>query len=1100
MKKQLSVFFVFFLCIIVGVTAGNYPFPQNSTYPYGIKPATPNTSKIASLYNAWVDTYYKEGSATVNGKTVNAARIEFDDPGYSVSEGIAYGMLIFVYMDGVTETNTFKTTSMQTKFDRLYNYYSAWSKYSYGSSGRKYLMNWKIQGFSTITSANSATDAEIDIALALLMAHKQWGSTGTINYAVEAENLMTAIYEKEVDPTDHLLYPGDAWYDNVVKNPCYFETAALKLFDVAQTQIGFTTTKNWSSVYSACNTFLKDKAQNTSTGLFPDWCNSDGSKITSSKYSGLGYDFNWDACRTPWRVAWDYVWWGSTEGLAMSERTANWLNKSSITPSNCASGYSLTGSALVTSYQSPCFVGGLAPVFMANAANSSTLQSWYDQNLNLAPTASSGKLPYYGKTIQILYALTMSGNTPNFYGTSNTTNPKLVQTSVSTDGTKITMTFDKAMSSLGVNNYKNQFSVTVNGTAVSISTLSQPQGATSTLVLSLGKVVANGDIIKLSYTGSNIQDANGNLLQTFSNYNVSNNVPTPGVYGYIENFNDNSLATGWGNDNNNDFTFDESGQVLNISASYSTAGWVPFSFQIPVDVNVSQSQTVTMKVKSSSAFTMRVDMQDANGYTTNSSAVTQNISASSSYTTYTFTFTDFSEKYHSDGTSGTLITVDKTKIKSILIYTNPGDVFSGSFSIDDLIVGIQPIAVTSLSLNSTTASLNVSESTTLIAIASPSNATNKAVTWVSSNTSVATVGNNGVVNAIASGIAIITAKSIDNSSIVATCTVTVSGAVVVNKTALQSELKTALEITDTAKVGTHVGQYSQTDLDQFELAIKAADDVNKNTTATQLTVDDAVTKLQNAIAAFTQKAVPAPSKTALNTTISIADNLINSSTPGDAVGQYPQLAMDVFSKAINAAKLINSSDTANQSEVDAAQLALSNAITAFNASKNTTTTNYTVLNNAILAANLLAGKISVGSATGQVSQEAKTTFETAIITAQFVASNPNATQSQINSAAQTLNDESVIFANSVIKTAVAVEDESAINVYPIPCKTLLTIDAKNEVIKNVILYNSLGITMIEQNNVSDNKIELGTESLTTGVYYVKIICSNGKQIIKTITK
>jgi len=90
---------------------------------------------------------------------------------------------------------------------------------------------------------------------------------------------------------------------------------------------------------------------------------------------------------------------------------------------------------------------------------------------------------------------------------------------------------------------------------------------------------------------------------------------------------------------------------------------------------------------------------------------------------------------------------------------------------------VQPssVAVTGVSLDQTTLSLEEGKTATLAATVSPSNATNKAVTWSSSNTSVATVSSSGVVTAKAAGSATITCTTEDGAK-KATCSVTVSGA------------------------------------------------------------------------------------------------------------------------------------------------------------------------------------------------------------------------------------------------------------------------------------------------------------------------------------
>ena len=97
------------------------------------------------------------------------------------------------------------------------------------------------------------------------------------------------------------------------------------------------------------------------------------------------------------------------------------------------------------------------------------------------------------------------------------------------------------------------------------------------------------------------------------------------------------------------------------------------------------------------------------------------------------------------------------------------------------------IPVTSVTLNKTSLALTEQETFQLSATVSPDNATDKTVTWSSSNTAIATVSDNGLVTAAAEGTTTITAKAGDKT---ATCTVTVSKKVIpvtsvtLNKTSL----------------------------------------------------------------------------------------------------------------------------------------------------------------------------------------------------------------------------------------------------------------------------------------------------------------------------
>ncbi|MCL2530187.1 MAG: S8 family serine peptidase, partial [Coriobacteriia bacterium] len=83
------------------------------------------------------------------------------------------------------------------------------------------------------------------------------------------------------------------------------------------------------------------------------------------------------------------------------------------------------------------------------------------------------------------------------------------------------------------------------------------------------------------------------------------------------------------------------------------------------------------------------------------------------------------------------------------------------------------VPVTGVTLNKTTTTLIAGSSETLEATVAPANASNKSVTWTSSDTAVATVDNNGVVTAVSAGLATITVITADGAMEEA-CTVTVT--------------------------------------------------------------------------------------------------------------------------------------------------------------------------------------------------------------------------------------------------------------------------------------------------------------------------------------
>ena len=111
----------------------------------------------------------------------------------------------------------------------------------------------------------------------------------------------------------------------------------------------------------------------------------------------------------------------------------------------------------------------------------------------------------------------------------------------------------------------------------------------------------------------------------------------------------------------------------------------------------------------------------------------------------------------------------KTYSAYVVNYDGSGEPKTTTFSI--------PISVTGVAMNQTTGTLTtVGQTLQLTATVAPANATNPAVTWSSSNPSVATVDTTGKVTAVANGTVTITVTTEDgNKTATATITVAISG-------------------------------------------------------------------------------------------------------------------------------------------------------------------------------------------------------------------------------------------------------------------------------------------------------------------------------------
>ena len=111
---------------------------------------------------------------------------------------------------------------------------------------------------------------------------------------------------------------------------------------------------------------------------------------------------------------------------------------------------------------------------------------------------------------------------------------------------------------------------------------------------------------------------------------------------------------------------------------------------------------------------------------------------------------------------------------TIKYQKDAGDV--GNLNVDYLsISGIinQAISVTDVTMNPTTLSIDNIGASQLMATIAPANATDKTVTWSSSNTAIATVSSNGLVTGVAPGIATITVTTKDQGK-TASCNVNIA--------------------------------------------------------------------------------------------------------------------------------------------------------------------------------------------------------------------------------------------------------------------------------------------------------------------------------------
>ena len=390
----------------VAGTAGQYPFPQNMKHPHGYTIPFADTQVIKDHFKLWKQAWYQD-------KGNEAWVLAPEGTGSTVSEAIAYGMLITVYMDE------------QSMFDKLY---ATW-KNNGGNGGG---MNWRIgEGGGT----GSASDADFDAALALVMASKQWNKS---SYLDDGKKIIQWIASNDI--SGNKIKPGNQWNDAF--NPSYATTANFQLFqDVAG--------GSWSSVISQAYTDL-NACQNSSTGLVPDWCDWNShqpTKTSASVQQSEQAGFFDDAARTPWRMAWAYYWYGDTKAQSFNKKVSAWLIPETHTGSGVNSGYYVDGRAETSTkrnFASSTFTGGLglatSSVESSEAkAYMETVYNFLSKKTSCASASGCGETitgeKYYPSTLNLLYLLLMTGNMPNLYNLTGfekfTPDPSLA-TSIST--------------------------------------------------------------------------------------------------------------------------------------------------------------------------------------------------------------------------------------------------------------------------------------------------------------------------------------------------------------------------------------------------------------------------------------------------------------------------------------------------------------------------------------------------------------------------------------------------------------------------------------------------------------------------------------------
>ena len=241
-------------------------------------------------------------------------------------------------------------------------------------------------------------------------------------------------------------------------------------------------------------------------------------------------------------------------------------------------------------------------------------------------------------------------------------------------------------------------------------------------------------------------------------------------------------------------TVNDSGLITATGIGYTpvTATTDDGNHRYTIHVNVREATNVygniivnktnmSLSEDNAGTFTVKLDKAPTNNQIVTISKNNNNITLDTTSLTFTPSNWNIEQTVIVRGVKDTSITTNRESI----ITVSSNNVPSKTINVNVLTTYV---GVESVSLNKQSLNLLVGEAETLMATVLPENATNKAIIWAS-DSSVASVGSNGLVTAKRKGKAIITATSQDGNK-VASCAVTVTqpvieptyGNIVVNKT------------------------------------------------------------------------------------------------------------------------------------------------------------------------------------------------------------------------------------------------------------------------------------------------------------------------------
>lgn len=384
------------------------PFPSHAPQAAGsILPSHKSRAQldaeVQSAFNGWKGRYLASAGTEPDGHPRYRVKFAAAASSKTVSEGQGYGMLLAVLLAGADP-------QAQTIFDGLWEFCL---DHPSEIDGR--LMDWSVPADESLDPEgnDAAFDGDADLAMALLMADRQWGSAGgRFDYRAEALRVLAGLEASALGPASRYPLLGD-WVDPAgvpygqwTTRSSDFMPGHFRAFHQASGRAAWRLAL--AAVQQAGETLQTVSAP--ATGLLPDFVEPVSTVNHAPRPADPDFlegphdgHYWYNAGRDPWRIASDALVSGDRVSKIQARRMLAFIRAASGgNPLQIRVGYQLDGTPINSGFSS-----FFAAPFAVAATLDPTAQAFLNAGWDAVATRVEG---YYEDSVTLLCLLVASGN------------------------------------------------------------------------------------------------------------------------------------------------------------------------------------------------------------------------------------------------------------------------------------------------------------------------------------------------------------------------------------------------------------------------------------------------------------------------------------------------------------------------------------------------------------------------------------------------------------------------------------------------------------------------------------------------------------------